>query len=147
MQIQGIRQNVATPTVQLVDDNNRLNSTSSTELNPKGISTQAEPSMREIDMHNISPNEYNELVRSGHADLPVPILFPGGRVHLDGQQEEMGDVKMDYIAQIEQLIEYRQSIGDTDGANFLLNRLTVVEGLHGQEYESHESSKGINITV
>jgi hypothetical protein len=147
MQIQGIRQNVATPTTQLVKNNDHLNSTSSTEQNPKGISTQAEPSMRSIDMHNISPNEYNELVRSGKADLPVPIPLPGGQFHIDGKQAEMGDVKMDYIAQIEQSIKYSQSIDDTDGADFLLNRLTIVEDLNGQEYESRDSSKGINITV
>ncbi len=145
MQIQEVRQNVATSTAPLVNNNDRSNSTSSAELNPKGISTQVEPSMRAIDMHNISPNEYNELVRSGKADLPVPMLHPGGRVHLDGQQADRGDVKVDYIAQIEQEIKFSQSIGDTDGADFLLNRLTIVEALHGQEYESRDSSKGIDI--
>lgn len=147
MHIQEMRQNIAMSTALFVNNNDRLNSTSNAELTHKGISTQAESSMRAIDMHNISPNEYNELVRSGKADLPVPMLHPGGRVYLDGQQADMGDVKMDYIAQIEQAIKFSQSIGDEDGANFLLNRLTIVETLHGQEYESLESSKGINISA
>ncbi|MCE9687645.1 hypothetical protein LZP73_15765 [Shewanella sp. AS16] len=97
-----------------------------------------------IDMHNISANEYNELVRSGITDLPVPLVLPGGRVQLDGQQSEMGEVKTDYIAQITQSIEFKKSIGDISGVDFLMKRLAQVEELHGKEYTPTQAGTGID---
>ncbi|KZN44654.1 hypothetical protein [Pseudoalteromonas luteoviolacea] len=98
-----------------------------------------------IDMRNISPNEYNELVRSGVADLPVPMVLPGGRIYLDGRQADMGDVKTDYIGQIEQSIEFNQDIGDFDQIAFLKDRLAIVKGLHGQTFIPSTFSQSVDI--
>lgn len=147
MQIQGIWQTIATQPHQSANKSSPSNPITSDELSNSNGITQSEPAIRSIDMHNISPNEYNELVRAGLAELPVPMLLPGGRVHLDGQQAEMGDVKMDYIAQIEQSMKYSQSIGDSEGVDFLRMRLSIVKELHGNEYAVQESNKGINTTA
>ncbi|MCF6441804.1 hypothetical protein L1077_20415 [Pseudoalteromonas luteoviolacea] len=98
-----------------------------------------------IDMRNISPNEYNELVRSGVADLPVPMVLPGGRIYLDGRQTEMGDVKTNYIGQIEQSIEFNQDIGDFGQVAFLKDRLAIVKGLHGQTFIPSTFSQSVDI--
>ena len=88
-----------------------------------------------IDMHNISPNEYNQLTRSGVTDLADPIIFPNGQVRLDGMQAEMGDVKTDYISQINQQIDYAKSIGDENTIQHLSERLSLVNDLHGKTVE------------
>ncbi|NKC18419.1 MULTISPECIES: hypothetical protein [Pseudoalteromonas] len=100
---------------------------------------------KRIDMHNISPNEYNMLVRAGVADLPIPMVLPNGRLYLDGQQGKMGDVRTDYIGQIEQSIKYSKSIGDVNQANFLENRLAIVKELHGKDYLQTEHALGLDV--
>lgn len=85
-----------------------------------------------IDMHNITPNEYDALTKAGITDLATPIIFPGGRIHLDGKQAELGDVKADYIGQINNSIEAANFRGDTSSVKFLQERLEVVKELHGQ---------------
>ncbi|MDH3326447.1 MAG: hypothetical protein OEM38_07010 [Gammaproteobacteria bacterium] len=146
MQIQGTLQKISMP------ENVRASLSSRSEAidNTQASSSDKEisnPPKKTIDMHDISPREYSELVRAGLADIPVPIIFPGGRVHLDGKQAEMADVKTDYIAQSKNSIELKKSIGDTSGADFLLSRLSVVEELHGVKFLPKENSKGIDLTA
>lgn len=101
-----------------------------------------------VDMHNISPNEYAELVRSGLAELPVPmVLPPGGRIYLDGDPTVLGNLKTDYIGQIENSMDFCQSICDHKMAEFYAGRLSIVKNLHGLEYSPTESAAGIDITA
>lgn len=143
MDLQGVGQTNATYMSRDLPSSQDVSSSQSKDVIEKSHSS--EPQIRTIDMRNISPNEYNELVRAGLADLPVPMVLPGGRVHLDGQQELMADVKTDYIAQIEQSIEFSKSIDDKASVLFLQKRLAIVTELHGQEYESSQATKGVDV--
>lgn len=108
-------------------------SVSLSQLTPKVSSIEDSNSYEfKIDMHNISPNEYDALTKAGITDLATPIIFPGGRVHLNGKQAEMADVKADYLAQIENSIEAAKSRGDTQSVEFFSERLKVVQELHGR---------------
>ncbi|MCF2909800.1 hypothetical protein L1285_15850 [Pseudoalteromonas sp. DL2-H2.2] len=146
MNIQGMGQNFA------VTNTNKYNTAGKSQVSAYQQTDAVKTSSggqaeQTIDMNSISPNQYNALVRSGVADLAVPMVLPGGRVHLDGQQAQMGDVKTDYIGQIKQSIEFSESIGDVGQVDFLKERLAVVRALHGQSYMPSEASEGLNITA
>lgn len=148
MNIQGIRQTVAETTGQILParENKSVATTETSDTNI-GIDINKQSSQKRIDMRNISPNDYNELVRSGITDLPVPMVQPGGRLHLDGQQADMADIKTDYIDQIEQSIASKTRIGDLNGVDFLKERLDKVKALHGQEFTPIDGAEGIHLTV
>ncbi|KZN62390.1 hypothetical protein N473_19245 [Pseudoalteromonas luteoviolacea CPMOR-1] len=145
MNIQGMGQNIAATNPYGGQNQPRVNGYQQNIESVTGSHERKPEVEQTINMHNISPNEYNAMVRSGVADLAVPMVLPGGRIHLDGHQAEMGDVKTDYIGQIEQSIEFSESIGDIKNAEFLKNRLAIVKDLHGQSFMLTQSSEGVSI--
>ncbi|SEI08005.1 hypothetical protein SAMN05660691_03420 [Rheinheimera pacifica] len=146
MDISGIRQNIAVEKSQY----SQYNTNAISNFKSSGISsdnTVTEPEKVHIDMRNISPDEYSELVRSGIADIPVPMILPDGQYHLDGKQSDLSNKKVDYIGQIEKSIEFSKSIGDHKSVDFLTGRLDQVKKLHGLEYIPIQDSKGIDVAV
>lgn len=146
MDISGVRQNIAVEKGQY----SQYNTNAISNFKSAGISsgnTVTEPEKVHIDMRNISPDEYSELVRSGIADIPVPMILPDGQYHLDGKQSDLSNKKVDYIGQIERSIEFGKSVGDFKSVDFLTDRLAQVKALHGVEYLPVKDSKGVNIAV
>lgn len=147
MDISGIRQNFAMEKGQY----SQYNANTVSNFQSSGIfannTAGTEPERVHIDMRNISPDEYSALVRSGIADIPVPMILPDGQYHLGGKQSDLSNKKVDYIGQIEKSIEFSKSIGDHKSVDFLTDRLDQVKKLHGLEYIPIQDSKGIDVAV
>lgn len=147
MDILGIRQNFAVEKSQYSQyDTNAISNFKSSGISSNNTAG-TEPEKVHIDMRNISPDEYSALVRSGLADIPVPMVLPDGQYHLDGKQSDLSNKKVDYIGQIERSIEFGKSVGDFKSVDFLTDRLAQVKALHGVEYLPIKDSKGIDIAV
>jgi len=81
------------------------------------------------DFTNMSPNEYSELVKSGEIKREHFILaFPAGGLDVTGdinaQMEAASDVKIDYVAFIQERIDYNKSVNlPTDIYDNMLNEI------------------------
>mgnify|MGYP006909079303 CR=1 FL=1 len=83
-----------------------------------------------IDLHNISQNEVNELIRAGILDVDAStlILIPDEVIQKYGK-EYAGNIKVDLIKQTENIIAYNKSINvSTELAEIALARLNSVHG-------------------
>jgi hypothetical protein len=67
-----------------------------------------------VDFTNMSPNEFNELYKSGHfAELP-PIVLPSGldlTKDTKSQMESSLDTKFNYVDIVEKEIAFNKSVG------------------------------------
>lgn len=85
---------------------------------------------RTVDMRQVSLNEINALIKSGVAGLldivpyiPTATITPSGA-------RDAGDVKVDYLGQIEGLIEFQQSRHeDTAFLEKVLSNVKRIDGM------------------
>lgn len=96
--------------------------------------TGSNASSNSIDFTNMSPNEFNNLYKSGEfgADLP-PIMLPksGLDATRDTKQQmyAIQDQKFNYIDSIMHKIEFEKSIGaSTEQDNIVLNKMLALQG-------------------
>ncbi|WP_428739067.1 hypothetical protein [Sulfurimonas sp.] len=87
-------------------------------------------SSTKIDLHNISQNEVNELIRDGILDLSANtlVIIPLEIVQDYGEEYAM-NMKVDLIKQTEKVIAYNKSIGQsTDSDEKVLQYFYSVQG-------------------
>lgn len=144
MKLNDVMQQLAVTSVNKVEQKPQPDTLSVRETVPVSQQAVATATSRVIDMRNISPNEYSELVRAGITELPAPMLLPLGIFDLYGRRADLSDQKVDYLAQLEQSLMFNESIGDVKSAAFLRERLAIVNALHGKTVTSAALSQGID---
>lgn len=89
-----------------------------------------QPSPPAVDMRNVSLNEINALIKSGvDGLLDVVPYMPTATIN-PSAAADAGDVKVDYLGQIEGLIEFRKSRHeDTAFLERVLSNVTRLDGM------------------
>jgi hypothetical protein len=92
-------------------------------------------SSKKIDLHNISQNEVNELIRAGILDLDANtlIIIPDKIVEKYGKEYAM-NIKIDLIKQTENKIAYNKSVGQPTEHDE--KALTYLNSIHGKDIKA-----------
>jgi hypothetical protein len=83
------------------------------------------------DFTNMSPNEFNELYKSGHfAELP-PIVLPSGLDLTKDTKSQMDaslDTKVNYVELVQKQIEFEKSVGNN--TDYLMKQLNLMKNFN-----------------
>jgi hypothetical protein len=92
--------------------------------------TDQNQASRTVDMRQVSLNEINALIKSGvDGLLDIVPYSPTATINPSGAQDA-GDVKVDYLGQIEGLIEFQKSRHeDTTFLEKVLNNVKRIDGM------------------
>ncbi|NOX75389.1 MAG: hypothetical protein GXP17_01930 [Gammaproteobacteria bacterium] len=83
-----------------------------------------------VDMRNVSLNEINTLIRSGVEGLLDVIPFVPPNIINQKGAEYAANIKIDFLGQVEGIIEYNKSIGkDITFSQKILENLKNIDGM------------------
>lgn len=95
-----------------------------------GATPVAGNATRTVDLHNVSLNEINSLIKAGVDGLLDIAPMMHGNLFANADPQARADVKIDYLGQIEGAIAFDKSRGaNTDFLESVLTRLKRIDGM------------------
>ncbi|WP_426992467.1 hypothetical protein [Methylomonas sp. CM2] len=95
-----------------------------------GATSAVDSTARTVDLHNVSLNEINSLIKAGVDGLLDIVPMMHGNLFANTEPQAQADVKIDYLGQIEGAIAFDKSRGtNTDFLESVLTKLKRIDGM------------------
>ncbi|WP_446809635.1 hypothetical protein ACH50O_20660 [Methylomonas sp. 2BW1-5-20] len=101
----------------------------SPDIKPAATVSEQSAGRKNVDMHNVSLNEINSLIKSGVDGLLDIVPCIPVAINNQSQADDIGNVKVDYLGQIEGMIEFQK--GRNQDTAFLEKVLSNVKRIDG----------------